>query len=442
MNTDLIFSVTNPDGSTVYIDPTTYKTDWPLNGHQQLTFECYDGEQIDSRATIKVTKAGVSMPVFCGWFARFVRPSKKSEKPQQYRCYGHSRILDYRYSFKKTYLPTGSIASFLGDTVASQGILLVASSLAKGWELITGEGIPANTYQLLRSGTDALYNQRIAVPTPTIYLGTTEITAGSSLANLQVNEYWRTTDRIYLRTNAGEPDGNPDMFPCYILNHKNCHLRTGSVPTDLLSEPGQPVTDQKLCYTFQRLVEDEGLEFSFVNRSDGDQDLDADKIAIYRGWYDDPHKTYVEADLIDYETGTLEDSAAGFDSILVRGRSTIDQCIFWPRQVWGRVKALDGISPLRAGVFKEFVPPQTIRYPQQLINYSKASLGQIADENYLKIWVRPDYELKVGDFVRTTITSTPYNGQYDMRILKKSFKNLGEGDTMELTLFDGFNEEG
>lgn len=442
MSSNLTFTIKNPDNSTLTVDPVTYRADWPINGHQQLSFECYDGELIDSRATIKVTKSGQSMPVFCGWFNRFLRPSVKSGKVQQYRCMGHSKILDYRYSFKKSYLPTGTIASFLGDTVASQGILFQASSLAKGWALVTGEGIPENTYQLLRSGTDALYNQRIPATTPAIYLGTTEITAGSSLAALQVNEYWRTTDRIYLRTNAGEPLGNPDLFPCYILNHKNCHIRTGAVPTETLSEPGQAVPDQKLCYTFQRLVEDEGLEFSFVNRPDGDQDLDANAIAIYRGWYDNPHKTYVEADIIDFETGILEDTNAGFDSVLVRGRSTIDQWIFWPPQTWGRVKALDGIAPLRSGIFKEFVPPQTTRSPTQLINYSRATLGQVVDENYLKIWALPDFELKAGDFIRTTISSTPYNGQYDMRIMKKSFANSGAGDIMELLMYGGFNAEG
>ncbi len=50
------------------------------------------------------------------------------------------------------------------------------------------------------------------------------------------------------------------------------------------------------------------------------------------------------------------------------------------------------------------------------------------------IWTRPDYALKCGDFVRVTITSEPYDGQYDMRILNKALQSSLNADVMELTL--------
>ena len=45
---------------------------------------------------------------------------------------------------------------------------------------------------------------------------------------------------------------------------------------------------------------------------------------------------------------------------------------------------------------------------------------------------------KNDDFVRVTITSPPYNGQYDMRILNKAFESALNSDVMHLTLYDGF----
>jgi hypothetical protein len=43
--------------------------------------------------------------------------------------------------------------------------------------------------------------------------------------------------------------------------------------------------------------------------------------------------------------------------------------------------------------------------------------------------------------VRVTITSEPYDGQYDMRILNKALQSSLNADVMELTLYDGFPSE-
>ena len=74
----------------------------------------------------------------------------------------------------------------------------------------------------------------------------------------------------------------------------------------------------------------------------------------------------------------------------------------------------------------------------QVFRCISAIIGQTCEERYLKIWARPDYALQCGDFVRVTITSPPYNGQYDMRILNKAFESALYSDVMELTLYDGF----
>ena len=74
----------------------------------------------------------------------------------------------------------------------------------------------------------------------------------------------------------------------------------------------------------------------------------------------------------------------------------------------------------------------------QVFRCTSAMIGQTCDERYLKIWARPDYALQCGDFVRVTISSPPYNGQYDMRILNKAFESALKSDVMELTLYDGF----
>jgi hypothetical protein len=58
-------------------------------------------------------------------------------------------------------------------------------------------------------------------------------------------------------------------------------------------------------------------------------------------------------------------------------------------------------------------------------------IGQTCDERYLKIWTRPDYALQCGDFIRVTIASTPYDGQYDMRILNKAFDSALYSDVID-----------
>jgi len=440
MPTELTFTVTNPDGSTLTITPTEYRSDWPFLYHQSLTFKCYDGQLIDERATIVVSKTGATMPVFCGWFDQMKRPSFKSKRPQQYHCSGFSKLLNVRSSFQKSYAATVQVNNLLGDTITNQGLLFVASSLATGWKLSTEQGAPVNTYCLERTGTDALYTPRIPLITPAIYLGSTLLTASLSLEAMQVNEWFRDADRIYIRTAAGEPTGNPDTYPCYILNFKNCHLWAGSISTDTLVPPGVDVLTERLWTSFMRVAETQGLEFSFVNRSDGDQDVDA-KRTIYRGWYDDPWKTYVEADLIDFELGTLDDSKHGFDSIVLRGRTdTFNLCNLPPNR-WGRSKALGEMDPLAGGIYKEYIPYQSTMTEEQLVTRSGYMLGQMADERYLRIWARPDYALKLGDFIRVTITSEPYAGQYNMRLFNKAFESRLGGDVMELTLYDGYNPE-
>ena len=77
----------------------------------------------------------------------------------------------------------------------------------------------------------------------------------------------------------------------------------------------------------------------------------------------------------------------------------------------------------------------------QLIVSTAANIGHTCDERTLTIWTRPDYALKCGDFVRVTITSEPYDGQYDMRILNKALQSSLNADVMELTLYDGFPGE-
>jgi len=99
---------------------------------------------------------------------------------------------------------------------------------------------------------------------------------------------------------------------------------------------------------------------------------------------------------------------------------------------WGR-----DFSPT-AGVWKEHVTSDISMSYDQVFRCTSAMIGQTCDERYLKIWTRPDYALQCGDFVRVTISSTPYNGQYDMRILNKAFESALYSDVMELTLYDGF----
>ena len=153
--------------------------------------------------------------------------------------------------------------------------------------------------------------------------------------------------------------------------------------------------------TINRVVSHQGLEFNFVNRSDGDQNLDCDW-AVYRGWYDEPQKSYVEADLIDFQPGTLDANNFGFDAVIMKGRDATWGYTFWSPMRWGR-SYHSGESYPTSGIWKEHVISDISMSEDQLMACSAARIGQMCDERVLTIWTRPDYSLKCGDFVRVTI---------------------------------------
>ena len=436
MVTELSFVATNPNGSTITLKPTEYRADWPFMDHQRLSFQCFGGQGIDERATIKVTRAGENMPVFCGWFDSMTRPSFKSGKPQEYHCLGHSAILQYRYPFVRAYTSDETVDVILGDTLASQGLLFQASSMATPFWVPVPYGAPAGTYQLI-GPTGTAYPQRIPLPTPPIYLGTALLTEAGSLATMGINQWFRG-DYLYVRTGVGAPEGSPEKYPCFIAGYKNCHVRAGSISQENIISVGLPALHERLMHTINRVVSHQGYEYNFVNRSDGDQDLDCDW-AIYRGWYDDPVKSYVEADLIDFQPGTLDAYTYGFDAVIMKGTDSTAGFTFWSPTRWGRAYT-EGYYPT-SGVWKEYITRDMTMSEEQLNRCTAVKIGQMCDERTLKIWARPEYGLKCGDFVRVTITSEPYDGQYDMRILNKALQSSLDADVMELTLYDGFPGE-
>ena len=149
-------------------------------------------------------------------------------------------------------------------------------------------------------------------------------------------------------------------------------------------------------------------------------------------------KTYDEADLFDFEIGTLEDSKFGIDSIILRNSTgIIDTTLFAPF-VWGRLVALGLQDFLPGGIYKEYIPYRTYMGDTQLAQRASTSLKLSSDERYMKIWTQPEHTLKCGDFIRVTLSSEPYDGQYNMRIKQKSFESDRNGDDrMELLLYSG-----
>ena len=421
------FLVTNPDGTTISIHPISYRSEWPLNGHQTLTFRCFNGETINERATIKVYNTVSDMPVFCGWFTRFKRPSFRSGLPQQYNCAGFSKLLIYRYAFKTSYSWYETISS----TITS--LLKQANSMAIGWIASTYAGSPANTFCLEKTGTNPLYLPRLPLADPTIYLGSTLLTKGTGLSTLAANQWYRDTERIYIRTYGS----NPNNYPCYITGFKDSHLVAGTLAANSLITPGITVPDEAIWTTFLRIVENQGLEYRFTNRTDGDQNVDASP-TLYGGWYDAPVKTYAEADLFDFEIGTLEDSKFGIDSVVLRSSTgIIDTTLFAPH-VWGRLAALGQPDSLSGGIYKEYIPYRTYMGDTHLAQRASTTLKLSSDERYMKIWTQPEHTLKCGDFIRVTLSSEPYDGQYNMRIKQKSFESDRNGDDrMELLLYSG-----
>ena len=114
------------------------------------------------------------MPVFCGWFDGIKRPSIRSLSRRSTTAWAIRPYLQYRYPFVRTYTENDTVAAILGDTPASQGLLFQASSLATPFWAPLTSGVPAGTYQLI-GPTGTNYPQRIPVPTPDVYLGTTKL---------------------------------------------------------------------------------------------------------------------------------------------------------------------------------------------------------------------------------------------------------------------------
>lgn len=178
----------------------------PLEAFQYFSdYHRRGGQGIDERATIKVTRAGETMPVFCGWFDGIRRPSFKSGKPQEYHCLGHSAILYHRFPHLRAYTSNDVISNIFGDTVASLGIIFQASSLMPpNWQDASWMRAPAGTYSApYYTGTD--FSQRIPMPTPAVYLGTTLLTQAASLTGMAVNQWFRDAVYLYVRTGVADP---------------------------------------------------------------------------------------------------------------------------------------------------------------------------------------------------------------------------------------------
>ena len=274
------------------------------------------------------------MPVFCGWFDGIKRPSFKSGKPQEYHCLGHSAILQYRYPFVRTFTANDTVDAILGDTPASQGLLFQASSMATPfWALVPYRGTSRHL------SVDRADRHSLSSENPRAY-ASHSILGLLFLQRPALLPRWASISGsgeiiCYVRTGVGAPEGSPEHYPCFIVGYKNCHVRAGSITDQNLSSPGMPANHERLMTTINRVVSHQGLEFNFVNRSDGDQDLDCDW-AVYRGWYDDPQKSYVEADLIDFQPGTLDAYNYGFDAVIMKGRDTTWGYTFWSPMRWGR----------------------------------------------------------------------------------------------------------
>ena len=75
----------------------------------------------------------------------------------------------------------------------------------------------------------------------------------------------------------------------------------------------------------------------------------------------------------------------------------------------------------------------------QRIAYSATRISQMCEERVLSIRIQSDYDFKFGNFVRDTITCSPYNGQHNMRFLNKGISE--HTDLMDLMFYDKFPGE-
>jgi hypothetical protein len=382
------FYVTNPDGSTFYVDVADYNFDWYDDKAHKLSFTCYKKYPVEENAIILVSYKG-SYP-FAGTIDKIV------EKDETYKCECKSKdaLLDQRIGCLYEYPAATTITQMLSSSKPSDnnniiGLLywansgVIAGPGTGGFELYSG-----TTYYISGGSSSSVFGN---VDTSGIFEDGTALIKGGSKSTLTAGQYYQESTGLYVRCTDNK---DPKYHRISIPNWKDTGIRLGTLSggSTTFTTPFRVGRD-KLYKEIIRVMKFGEMEFQFVYESrNGSSYVYLDgKAEVGNGSVTSPVKRYTE----NKNVGKLEDSR---DTKKVNGVVGLGYGSGYTQQLAAYVDLN------ASGVWRESTYSDSHLFSEYLETTLEDVWEQWNDnQTYIIDDVLPDYSLEIGDYVRITL---------------------------------------
>lgn len=382
------FYVTNPDGSTFYVDVADYNFDWYDDKAHKLSFTCYKKYPVEENAIILVSYKG-SYP-FAGTIDKIV------EKDETYKCECKSKdaLLDQRIGCLYEYPAATTITQMLSSSKPSDnnniiGLLywansgVIAGPGTGGFELYSG-----TTYYISGGSSSSVFGN---VDTSGIFEDGTALIKGGSKSTLTAGQYYQESTGLYVRCTDNK---DPKYHRISIPNWKDTGIRLGTLSSGstTFTTPFRVGRD-KLYKEIIRVMKFGEMEFQFVYESrNGSSYVYLDgKAEVGNGSVTSPVKRYTE----NKNVGKLEDSR---DTKKVNGVVGLGYGSGYTQQLAAYVDLN------ASGVWRESTYSDSHLFSEYLETTLEDVWEQWNDnQTYIIDDVLPDYSLEIGDYVRITL---------------------------------------
>lgn len=382
------FYVTNPDGSTFYVDVTDYNIDIYDDKPHKLSFTCYKKYPVEENAVILVSYKG-SYP-FAGTI------DKITEKDETYKCDCKSKdaLLDQRIGCLYEYPAATTITQMLSSSKPSDnsdiiGLLywansgIIAGPGTGGFELYSG-----TTYYISGGSSSSVFGN---VDTSGIFEDDTPLVKGGSKSTLTAGQYYQESTGLYVRCTDNK---DPKYHRMSIPNWKDTGIRLGTLSSGstTFTTPFRVGRD-KLYKEIIRVMKFGKMEFQFIYESRSGSSyvyLDG-KAEVGNGSATSPVKRYTE----NKNIGKLENSR---DTKKVNGIVGLGYGSGYTQQLAAYVDLNS------SGVWRESTYSDSHLFSEYLETTLEDIWEQWNDnQTYIVDDVLPDYSLEIGDYVRITL---------------------------------------
>lgn len=382
------FYVTNPDGSTFYVDVADYNFDWYDDKAHKLSFTCYKKYPVEENAIILVSYKG-SYP-FAGTIDKIV------EKDDTYKieCKSKDALLDQRIGCLYEYPAATTITQMLSSSKPSDnnniiGLLywansgMIAGPGTGGFELYSG-----TTYYISGGSSSSVFGD---VDTSGIFEDDTPLVKGGSKSTLTAGQYYQESTGLYVRCTDNK---DPKYHRMSIPNWKDTDIRLGTLSSgDTTFTTPFRVGRDKLYKEIVRVMKFGEMEFQFIYESrNGSSYVYLDgKAEVGNGSATSPVKRYTE----NKNVGKLEDSK---DTKKVNGIVGLGYGSGYTQQLAAYVDLNS------SGVWRESTYSDSHLFSEYLETTLRDIWKQWNDnQTYIVDDVLPDYSLEIGDYVRITL---------------------------------------